>query len=99
MGDVDKSKLPGSEALQVPGKDQEVKMVRNGELVEAYQFQQSDGKWIKIGQVVDAVGASRKQVFEGQEYDYVFDIDISDDLVLKLPYNVTGIVCFYLYLS
>lgn len=33
---------------------------------------------------------STKKVFEGQEYDYVFDIDIEDGKPpLKLPYNLT----------
>ena len=30
-----------------------------------------------------------KVTFEGQEFDYVFDIDIDDGVVLKLPYNRT----------
>jgi phospholipase A-2-activating protein len=49
-------------------------------------------QWMKIGQVVEAVGANRKQVFEGREYDFVFDIDIGEGMpTLKLPFNVTGI--------
>jgi phospholipase A-2-activating protein len=40
--------------------------------------------------VVEAVGSGRKQLYEGKEYDYVFDVDIQDGVVLKLPYNVTG---------
>ena len=47
--------------------------------------------WQKIGEVVDAVGSGRKQLYEGKEYDYVFDVDIQDGVPpLKLPYNVTG---------
>lgn len=42
-------------------------------------------------QVVDAVGSGRKQLHNGKEYDYVFDIDIGDGIPpLKLPYNATG---------
>ena len=38
MGDLDKSKLKGLDALNVPGeKEGEVKMVRSGENVDAYQ--------------------------------------------------------------
>ena len=49
-------------------------------------------QWMKIGQVVEAVGANRKQIFEGREYDFVFDIDIGEGMpTLKLPFNVTGI--------
>lgn len=47
--------------------------------------------WQKIGDVVDAVGQGRKQLYEGKEYDYVFDVDFQDGVPpLKLPYNVTG---------
>ena len=38
----------------------------------------------------DVVGApeSNKKMYEGKEYDYVFDIDIDEPkMVLKLPYN------------
>jgi hypothetical protein len=41
--------------------------------------------------VVDAIGSGRKQLYEGMEYDYVFDVDVSEGRPpLKLPYNVTG---------
>ncbi|KAG9097450.1 hypothetical protein FRC06_007543 [Ceratobasidium sp. 370] len=47
-------------------------------------------KWVKIGEVVDAVGQNRKQLFEGKEYDYVFKVDIQDGVPpLSLPYNAT----------
>ena len=40
---------------------------------------------------MDAVGQGRKQLYEGKEYDYVFDVDIQDGVPpLKLPYNVAG---------
>jgi phospholipase A-2-activating protein len=64
-------------------------MVRNGASVEAHQWTQATQSWTKIGDVVDAVGSDRKQVFEGREYDYVFNVDITDGAPpLKLPYNV-----------
>lgn len=65
-------------------------MVRNGNIVEAHQWDTAKEQWQKIGEVVDAIGNSRKQVYAGQEYDYVFDIDIGAGQNLKLPYNVTG---------
>lgn len=47
--------------------------------------------WQKIGEVVDAVGSGRKQLLDGKEYDYVFDVDIQDGVPpLKLPYNANG---------
>jgi|SRR3569833_133554 len=44
-----------------------------------------------IGTVVDAPGSSgRKVEYQGQSYDYVFDVDIEDGKPpLKLPYNVS----------
>lgn len=89
---MDKSKLPGVEALSRPGKkDQEVIMVRNGNAVEAHQWSRSSQSWAKLGEVVDAVGSGRKQLYQGREYDYVFDVDIAEGAApLKLPYNVIG---------
>ncbi len=66
-------------------------MINNNESVEAYQWQAANSTWQQIGQVVDAVGSGRKQLYEGQEYDYVFDVDVSEGMPpLKLPYNVSG---------
>lgn len=54
--------------------------------VDAYQW--AGDKWDKIGEVVSAVGNRQKQVYNGQEYDYVFDVDIKEGSPpLKLPYN------------
>ncbi|KXN92255.1 Phospholipase A-2-activating protein [Leucoagaricus sp. SymC.cos] len=91
IGDVKKSDLPGPEALSTPGKKPgEVKMVKKGDVVEAHQWDSSSSQWQKIGDVVDAVGSGRKQLYQGKEYDYVFDVDIQDGVPpLKLPYNVT----------
>lgn len=51
-------------------------------------LQWSARAWQKIGEVTDAVGSSRKQLYEGREYDYVFDIDLGGGGPnLKLPYN------------
>jgi len=90
VGDVKKSDLPGQEALTEPGKKPgDVKMVRNGDIVEAHQWDSLSSQWTKIGEVVDAVGSGRKLPYEGKEYDYVFDVDVQDGVPpLKLPYNV-----------
>ncbi|KAH6918330.1 phospholipase A-2-activating protein [Coprinopsis sp. MPI-PUGE-AT-0042] len=90
VGDVKKSDLPGLEALNTPGKKAgEVKMVKNNDVVEAHQWDSASNTWQKIGDVVDAVGQGRKQLYQGKEYDYVFDVDIQDGVPpLKLPYNV-----------
>lgn len=60
-------------------------------LTPSPQWDSASSRWKKIGDVVDAVGSGRKQLFNGREYDYVFDVDIQDGVPpLKLPYNVTG---------
>jgi phospholipase A-2-activating protein len=52
------------------------------------QWNEADRAWVKIGEVVNAVGSARRQVYNGKEYDYVFDVDIYDGAPpLKLPYN------------
>lgn len=52
------------------------------------QWSNATGGWTKIGDVVDAVGSGRKQLYEGREWDYVFDVDIQDGVPpLKLPFN------------
>ena len=39
---------------------------------------------------MDAVGQNRKQLYNGIEYDHVFDIDVGEGVpALKLPFNVT----------
>lgn len=92
VGDVKKTDLPGPEVLERPGnKDGQVIMVRTtGGSVEAHEWSAGQGKWVKIGEVVDAVGQGRKQLYEGKEYDYVFKVDIQDGVPpLSLPYNAT----------
>lgn len=92
LGDIDKTKLKTSEALKEPGtKEGEVKMIRNEDQVEVYQWSASESRWQKIGEVVDAIGHDRKQIYEGREYDYVFDIQLSETGPgLKLPFNASG---------
>ena len=62
------------------------------ELILTLQWDSASMSWQKIGEVVDAVGSGRKQLLDGKEYDYVFDVDIQDGVPpLKLPYNATGV--------
>lgn len=101
MGDIQKDKLPGADALQQPGKKEgEVKMVRVGTMVEAHQWSMQSSSWTKIGEVVDAIGSDRKQLFDGKEYDYVFDVALEDNApALKLPFNATGSAALFFVLN
>ncbi|TGZ82220.1 PFU-domain-containing protein [Ascodesmis nigricans] len=91
IGDIQKDKLPGQEALQQPGKkDGQVIMVRNGQNVEAYTWSNAERTWVNVGTVVDAVGSNQKKLYNGKEYDFVFDVDIQEGQPpLKLPYNAS----------
>ncbi|CAG8499469.1 10538_t:CDS:10 [Ambispora gerdemannii] len=91
VGDIKKDELPGPEALSEPGnKEGQVLMVRVGDVIEAHMWNDTDKAWSKMGEVVDAVGQNRKQLYNGIEYDYLFDVDLGEGVPpLKLPYNVT----------
>ena len=55
------------------------------------QWDSLAGQWQKIGDVVGAVGNNKRQLYNGKEYDYVFDVAIQDGAPsLKLPYNANG---------
>lgn len=65
-------------------------MIRNGGAVEAHVWSAQTRSWSNVGTVVDAVGSGRKQLYEGKEYDFVFDVDIQEGAPpLKLPYNAS----------
>ena len=90
LGGVKLTELPGPEALYEPGaKDGQQKMVRQGDKVSVHSWNMAGNKWEKIGDVVGAAEQnSGKKLYNGKEYDYVFDIEIDEPkCTLKLPYN------------
>jgi len=100
IGGVDAKKLPlASEALAVPGvKDGENKMVRrdDGDGAEVHMWSAADGKWSKVGDIVDGPGgdggagssSGSGGSVRGVRYDYVFDVDVAEGQPkLKLGYN------------
>ncbi len=94
VGDINKENLPGPEFLQQKSgtKEGQVVMIReeNGN-VTAHQWSTATRQWISVGTVVDAVGSSgKKHEYLGQDYDYVFEVDITEGVPpLKLPYNLS----------
>uniref|UniRef100_A0A3Q3G4N8 Phospholipase A2-activating protein n=1 Tax=Labrus bergylta TaxID=56723 RepID=A0A3Q3G4N8_9LABR len=93
LGDIKLEDLPGREHLDEPGnRDGQTRLIKEDDKVEAYQWSVSDGRWMKIG---DVVGGSNQQtsksvMYEGKEYDYVFTIDVNEGgPSMKLPYNVS----------
>lgn len=89
--EIDESELADPSILTKPGSQEgQIVVIRNStkNVMEAHQF--SNGAWSKIGDVVgqNQASGSKKQTFEGKQYDYVFDVDVSDNAPpLKLPYN------------
>ncbi|XP_071838733.1 phospholipase A-2-activating protein-like [Apostichopus japonicus] len=96
FGDIKMEDLPDSSDLRKPGsKDGQTKLIRAGNKVEAYSWSVAEDKWTKIGDVVggegdDVTPSTSKVMYEGKEYDHVFDVDIEDGArPLKLPFNLT----------
>ena len=94
LDNVNTTDLPGPEFLQQKsgtkeGQTQLIKEANGTTSVHEWSMQQKE--WVKIGEVVDSAGSSSsRQRYLGQEYDYVFDVNISDDRpALKLPFNVS----------
>ncbi|KAK8736396.1 hypothetical protein OTU49_004977 [Cherax quadricarinatus] len=93
LGGIKKTELPGREILLAPGKrNGHTVMVREGEKVNCYSWSTSDQQWTAVGEVVGGAGGSQstsgKVLFEGKEYDYVFDVELDEGSRLKLPYNI-----------
>ncbi|XP_033636971.1 phospholipase A-2-activating protein-like [Asterias rubens] len=95
FGGIKMEDLPGKEDLAKPGtKDGQTKLVKVGNIVEAYSWSGADSKWNKIGDVVGTEGddtqpSSSKVMYEGKEYDHVFNVDLEEGKpALKLPYNL-----------
>uniref|UniRef100_A0A8C8RS36 Phospholipase A-2-activating protein n=1 Tax=Pelusios castaneus TaxID=367368 RepID=A0A8C8RS36_9SAUR len=95
LGDINADDLPGREHLKEPGtREGQTRLIKDNGKVEAYQWSVSEGRWIKIGEVVGSSGATQQTsgrvLYEGKEYDYVFTIDVNENgSSYKLPYNIS----------
>ncbi|KZT26608.1 phospholipase A-2-activating protein [Neolentinus lepideus HHB14362 ss-1] len=84
IGNVKVADLPGMEGLSQPGTHSgQTKMIRNGDKVEAYQWDAQAFTWQQVGEVMRANDDDN----EYKGYDHVWDVDIGDGQMLKLPYN------------
>ncbi|TFK54682.1 phospholipase A-2-activating protein [Heliocybe sulcata] len=84
IGNVKVAELPGMEGLSQPGSHSgQTKMIRNGDKVEAYQWDAQAFTWQQVGEVLRANDDND----EYKGYDHVWDVDIGDGQMLKLPYN------------
>lgn len=93
MGELNKIDAPGPDFLErksgtKEGQTQTIKEADGS--MWLYSWSSSQG-WTKVGQVVGAAPSSgSKKMYNGKEYDYVFDVDIEEGKPpLKLPYNTT----------
>jgi len=70
--------------------NQVVMVLEDDESISAYQW--AGDTWELLGTVVDSEEAAKKRekvVYQGKEYDYVFDVDTEDGKPPhKLPYNL-----------
>lgn len=93
VGEVNTTDLPGPEFLTRKSgtKEGQTAIIKDDSgQPTVYQWSMSQQQWLKIGQLVDSVASSNKVAYQGQEYDYVFDVDIEDGKPpLKLPFNAT----------
>lgn len=94
LGGVKVTDLPGPESLLQEGTEEgQTRLVRqpNGKIL-CYQW--TKGNWECVGDVMGAAGGTQetsgKSLYEGIEYDFVFNVDIEDGAPpLKLPFNRT----------
>ncbi|KAJ5665557.1 uncharacterized protein N7477_008005 [Penicillium maclennaniae] len=90
VGNINKEQLPARSSLS---RNQERKRMINEPdgSITAHTWSAATQEWIAVGTVVDSAGSSgRKTEYLGQDYDYVFDVDIEDGKPpLKLPYNAS----------
>lgn len=93
LGGVKVNDLPGPESLLQEGTEGQTRLVRqpNGKIL-CYQW--TKGNWECVGDVMGASGGTKetsgKSLYEGKEYDFVFNVDIEDGAPpLKLPFNRT----------
>lgn len=93
---MDVDNLPSSETLsQLRGKkDGEIKVFKTGTTPEAYCWKEAENKWEKIGEVIMPGGGGSQgkqyhgdQMFPAGEYDHVFDVELGDGVMRKLPFN------------
>ncbi|KAI5918466.1 ubiquitin homeostasis protein lub1, partial [Camillea tinctor] len=93
-GSINKENLPGPDFLEKKKgtKEGQGQRIRQEDgTVTAHQWSETQQQWIHIGTVIDSPGSSgRKVEYNGQSYDYVFDVAIEEGQPsLKLPYNLS----------
>lgn len=87
---VNQSELPGPDFLTSKSgtKDGQIQMIKETDgSITVHQWSLGQQQWIKIGTQMDAPS---KPTLNGNEYDFVWDVDIEDGKPpIKLPYNLS----------
>jgi phospholipase A-2-activating protein len=94
--DLDLTKYPNISELPFRhgNKEGDIQVFTNGAVGEAYMWHVEGSYWEKIGEVVGSgpkASASKHyegdRIFPSGEYDYIFDVELGDNVIRKLPYN------------
>ncbi len=62
-------------------------------MAEAYMWKSAAQQWEKIGDVINPAGGQQAKHYEGDrlfeagEYDHIFDVDLGDGVMRKLPFD------------
>ena len=99
--ELDLNKYPQISELQYKRgvKEGDIQIFRNGNIGEAFMWHIDGSYWERIGEVVGSnkdVGGGDKgkvkfyegdRLFPAGEYEYIFDVEMGDNIMKKLPYN------------
>ena len=101
--EIDLSKYPGIEKLSFTKgkKEGDIQIFRNQSIGEVYMWHVDGEYWEKIGEAIGSAGGQQgagaggkrnypgDRFFPAGEYDYVFDVELGNNVILKLPFNNT----------
>jgi phospholipase A-2-activating protein len=104
MSQFDKAPDVSEQATIVGQSEGEIKVFKKQGVPSAFMWKSAEFKWEYVGEVVDpsggggggsTVGVAPKvyagdEMFAAGEYDYIFDVELGDGVMRKLPYNAGG---------
>lgn len=81
----------------------DIQVFKKDGVPSAYVWKQADNKWDYFGEVIDPNACKQEggnmgmvqapkhypgdQMFEAGEYDHIFDVELGDNVMRKLPFN------------
>lgn len=95
MSQIDRSKLPGVEALtQAGAKDGQTLMVNTGSEIEVHQWSAADKKWVKIGVAVGSStgaggsGTRQKSSYLGKVNSFLLQMEQNIELIFHNTFTL-----------